>query len=98
MEAGVSNRSWFSPVILYSILVWSITCFIGTCFVILQYGIFLSGFIAVAMTFFFALLIWAVPFAGFLISDLCLSPGDPPRFVMFKDLIRKAIKEGEEAK
>jgi len=99
METRIFKKSWLSPVIFYTILAWTMVCFIGTWFVILQYGIFLEGFIATVMTLFFATMIWAIPFTGLLISDLCFTSGEKPSdSMMFKDLIRKRMREMEEVK
>ena len=97
-ERGIDSGR-YSSIILYSILAWTIICFLGTWFVILSYGIFLKGLIATVMTFFFAIAIWAVPLMAMLISDLFLTPPEKsPPSVMFKDLIRKGMREVREAK
>jgi hypothetical protein len=70
MEKRVFRKSRFSQVISYLILSWTILCFIGTWFVILNYGILLNGFIAVMTTFFFAAVIWVIPFAGLVLLSL----------------------------
>jgi len=77
MENRVFNRSWISSIILYSILVWTTICFIGTWFVIIKYEILFEGFIPLVMTFFFAAIIWIIPFARlvFFISIPLLSKG-----------------------
>ncbi len=97
-EKGV-DKGRYSSIILYSILAWTIICFLGTWFVILSYGIFLKGLIATAVTLFFGVAIWAVPLTAMLISDLCLAPPEKsPPSVMFKDLIRKGMREAKEAR
>jgi len=74
MEDRVFNRSWVSTIILYSILVWTMICFIGTWFVIIKYEILFEGFIALVMTFFFAAIIWIIPFAGLILFYLYTAP------------------------
>ncbi len=54
METRVFSKSWFSSIILYSMLFWTIICFIGTWIVIIKYEILFKGFIALVLTFFFA--------------------------------------------
>jgi hypothetical protein len=98
MGTRISLKNWLLPVISYSMLVWTIICFIGTWIVILRYGILFKGFISIVVTLFFGALIWVVPFVGFLISDLFLSPPGEPPAVKFKDLIRKGLKETKEVK
>jgi hypothetical protein len=95
MEARGFSKSWFSPVISYSILSWTILCFIGTWFVILKYGILLEGLIAIITTFFFAATIWVIPLTGLIILSLYVTSSEessPP--VMFKELIRKGMGRG----
>jgi hypothetical protein len=98
MGTRISLKNWFLPIISYSMLAWTIICFIGTWIVILRYGILFKGFISIVVTLFFGALIWVVPFVGFLISDLFLSPPGKPPAVKFKDLIRKGLEETEEVK
>ncbi len=74
METGAFRKSWFSQVVSYSILSWTIICFIGTWFIILNYGILLEGLIAVMTTFFFAGVIWIVPLTGLILLSLWLAP------------------------
>ena len=94
METRVFSKSWFSSIIDYSILAWSIVCFIGTWFIILKYGILLKGLIAMGVTFFFAAAIWAIPFAGLILLSLCITPPDEPLpSVMFKDMIKKGMRQ-----
>jgi hypothetical protein len=93
METRVFSKSWFSSIISYVILAWTIICFIGTWFVILKYGILLEGLIAIVTTFFFAATIWVIPFTGLILLSLWVTPAeDSPSYVMFKELIRKGIK------
>ena len=94
METRVFSKRWFSPIISYSILSWTIICFIGTWFVILRYGILLKGLIALVTTFFFAATVWIIPLAALVLLSLYVSPsGESPPPVMFKELIRKGIKK-----
>ncbi len=74
METRAFRKSWFSQVISYSIISWTIICFIGTWFVIMNYGILLDGLIAVMTTFFFAAVIWVVPFMGLVFLSLWAAP------------------------
>ena len=74
MEAKSFSKSWFSSVIHYSILAWTIICFIGTWVVILSYGILLKGLIAIVVTFFFAAAIWVIPFAGLTLLSFYVIP------------------------
>ncbi len=74
METRTFRRGWFSQIISYSMLSWTIICFIGTWFVILNYGILLNGLIAVMTTFFFAAAIWVVPLVGLILLSLWVAP------------------------
>jgi hypothetical protein len=76
METRVFNKGWFSSIISYSILSWTIICFIGTWFVILRHGILLDGLIAVMTTFFFAATVWVVPFTGLILLSLYVTPSE----------------------
>ena len=93
METRVFSRRWFSPIISYSILSWTIICFIGTWFVILKYGILLEGLIAIMTTFFFAATLWIIPLMGLVLLSLYVTPSkESPPSVMFKELIRKGMR------
>ena len=93
METRVFSKSWFSPIISYSILSWTMICFIGTWFVILRYGILLEGLIAIMTTFFFAAALWFIPLAGLILLSLYVTPSEEsPPTVMFKELIRKGVR------
>jgi len=72
------TKDWLSVVIYYSMLVWTIVCFVGTWIVIFRYGILFKGLISIVATLFFGFLIWVIPFLGFLISDLFLAPPEKP--------------------
>ena len=74
METMAFRKSWFSQVVSYSILSWTIICFIGTWFIILNYGIILEGWVAVITTFIFAGVIWIVPVSGLVLLSLLLDP------------------------
>ena len=74
MEKRTFRKSWFSQVISYSILSWTIICFVGTWFVILNYGILLNGLIAIMTTFFFAAVIWVIPLIGLVLLSLWAVP------------------------
>ena len=93
MEKRLFIKSWFSPVISCSMLMWTAICFIGTWVVIIKYDILWKGFIAMVMTFFFAAVIWILLLAGLILLSLFVTPTeDTLPFVMFKDLIRKGIR------
>ncbi len=93
MESRVFSRSWFSPIISYAILSWTIICFIGTWFVILKYGILLEGVIAIVTTFFFAATLWMIPLTGLILLSLYVTPSEESTpFVMFKELMRRGIR------
>ncbi len=87
------NKIWFSTVVHYSTLAWTIFCVIGTWFVILKYGIILKGLLAVILTFFFAAFIWAVPFTILIVISFFVTPSEePPPSVPFKDLIKRGMR------
>ena len=93
METRVFSKGWFSPIISYSILSWTIICFIGTWFVILKYGILLEGLIAMITTFFFAATVWIIPLTGLILLSLYVTPSKESRpSIMFKELIRKGTR------
>ena len=93
METRAFSKHWFSPIISYSILSWTIICFIGTWFVILKYGILLEGLIAIMTTFFFAATLWIIPLMGLVLLSLYVTPSkESPPSVMFKELIRKGTR------
>jgi len=74
MEMRPMSKSFFPPILFYSILAWTIICFIGTWFVILGYGILQDGLIPTAVTLFFAAIIWAVPFSAMVLFYLYVTP------------------------
>lgn len=74
METSAFRKSSFWQVISYSVLSWTIICFIGTWFIILNYGIILEGLVAVITTFIFAGVIWIVPVSGLVLLSLLLDP------------------------
>ena len=93
METRVFSKSWFSPIISYTIFSWTIICFIGTWVVILKYGILLEGLIAIMTTFFFAATLWIIPLTGLILLSLYVThPAESPPSVMFKELIRKGMR------
>jgi hypothetical protein len=92
MGTGALSRSRFSNLVYYSMLVWTILCFVGTWVIILKYGILLKGLAALAMTFFFAAALWMIPLSGLILLSLYITPRDEsPPAVMFKELIRKGM-------
>jgi hypothetical protein len=94
MEKRVFSRSWFSSIIYYSMLAWSIICLIGTWFVILKYGILLEGIFAVGMTFLFAFVFWAIILAVLILLSLFMTPSEGPApSIMFKELIRRGLRQ-----
>ncbi|RPJ04924.1 MAG: hypothetical protein EHM36_09110 [Deltaproteobacteria bacterium] len=74
MERNILSRRGFSSLLFYLNLAWTLFCFLGVGFVILQYGVLKGGLIAVIVTFFFAATIWAIPFSGLVLFHLYLSP------------------------
>ena len=94
MEARAFGKSRFSSLINHSILIWTGICFIGTWLIIIKYGVLWRGLIAVAVTFFFAAAIWAIPVAVLILLSLYATPPQEPlQFVMFKDMIRERMKQ-----
>jgi len=97
MEMRIISKSWFSTVVHYSTLAWTIFCIIGTWFVIIKYGILLMGLIAVVVTFFFAGVVWIIPLLGLIVLSLYLSPPEESRsFVTFKELIERGVRRSSE--
>ena len=98
METGVFSKSWFSSVILYSMLAWTIICFIGTWFVILKYRILFEELITIVVTFFFAVAIWGIPLIVglILLSDYLTPPEESPPYVMFRELIKRGMRRSSE--
>jgi hypothetical protein len=87
-----SNR-WLSSIIDFSMLFWTLTCFVGTWLIIIKYEILFEGFIAMVMTFLFGAVIWVIPLGGLILLSLYVSPPEEgPHYVMFKDLIKKGMK------
>ena len=79
--------------IYFLMLFWTITCFIGTWFTIIKYEILFEGFIAVVITFLFAVCIWVIPLGGLILLSLYVSSAEErPPAVMFKDLIKTGMK------
>jgi hypothetical protein len=94
METKPFSKSWFSPIVYYSTVVWTIFCFVGTWFVILKYGLLIEGLFAVVMTFFFAAAAWAIPLMGLVLLSLYVDPQEePPPYVPFEDLIRRGMRK-----
>jgi hypothetical protein len=89
------GKIWFSTLVDYLTLAWTIFCVVGTWFIILKYGIILKGLFAVILTFFFAAFIWTIPFAVLIVLSLVANPseGASPS-VSFKDLIKKGMRRG----
>lgn len=100
METTVLSRSRFSPIAYYSIPAWTLLCFLGTWYIILEYGILRNGFVGVVVTFLFATVIWAIPFSALVLFYLYLTPSENPPAprILFKDLIRKGMSQMEEAR
>jgi hypothetical protein len=93
METRAFSKSWFSPIISYSMLAWTIICFLATWFVILKYGILLEGLIAIMTTFLFAATLWIIPLTGLILLSLYVThSGESPPSVTFKELIRKGVR------
>lgn len=97
METRPFSKSWFSTIVYYSTLAWTIFCIIGTWFIILKYGILLKGLIATVVTFFFAAAIWMIPFLGLILLSLYVAPPEEsPSFVTFKELIKRGMRRSSE--
>jgi len=93
METRVISKSRLSTIIHYSMLIWTIVCFIGTWVVILTYGILKKGLIGLMLTFFIAAAFWVIPLVGLIVLSLSVTPAEEPlQFVKFKDLIRKGMR------
>lgn len=94
MRTRLFSNSRLSTLVHFLMLFWTVTCFIGTWFIIIKYKILFEGFIAIVMTFFFAAIIWMVPLTGLILLSLYVSPTEEPTpYVMFKDLIRKGVRD-----
>ena len=97
METRLFSKSWFSDIIFYSTLAWTMICFIGTWFIILKYGILLEGLIAIVTTFFFAATIWVIPLSVLILLSLYVTPSEEsPPCVAFKELIKKGLRKSLE--
>jgi hypothetical protein len=95
METRFFSKGWFSTIVHYVTLAWTIFCIIGTWFIILKYGIILKGLSGVVLTFFFAGFIWAIPFTVLIVLSLMVTPPDEASpLVPFKDLIKKGMRRG----
>lgn len=93
MNTKLFSRSRLSTLVHFLMLFWSLTCFIGTWFIIIKYKILFAGFAALAMTFLFGAFIWVIPLGALLIVSLYVSPTEEePHYVMFKDLIKKGMR------
>jgi len=94
MDAKLLSRSRLSTLVYFLMLFWSVTCFVGTWFIIIKYRILFNGFAALVMTFLFGALIWVVPLGGLVILSLYVTPTEgPPSYVMFKELVKKGVRE-----
>ncbi len=95
MGTRLFSKEWFSTLVHYVTLAWTIFCIIGTWFFILTYGILQQGLLAVILFFLFAAGIWAIPLAGLICLSLWASPPDGTiSSVPFKDLIKKGMRRG----
>ncbi len=93
MGTRLFSKVWFSTLVHYSTLAWTIFCIIGTWFIILKHGIILKGLTAVVLTFFFAVFIWAIPFIPLIVLSLIATPSEGASpLVPFKDLIKKGMR------
>jgi hypothetical protein len=79
METRAFSKSWFSPILFYSILSWTGVCFVGTWFVILKHGILLEGLVAITTTFLFAATLWIIPLTGLILLFLYVTPSEAAR-------------------
>ena len=93
MKMRTFSKGWFSTVVHYSMLAWTIFCIIGTWFVIIKYEILWMGLASVLITFFFAATIWVIPLTGLILLSLYLAPREEsPSFVTFKELIERGLR------
>ncbi len=93
MGARLFTKVWFSTLVHYLTLAWTIFCIVGTWFIILRYGIFQQGLFAVILFFFFAASVWAIPFSGLIVVSLFVAPSEEPSTsVPFKELIKKGMR------
>ncbi len=93
MATKLFSKIWFSTIVHYITLAWTIFCIIGTWFIILKHGIILKGLFAVILTFFFATSIWAIPFTVLIIVSLFVTPSEEASpAVPFKELIRRGLR------
>ena len=93
MGTRLLSKGWFSTVVHYSTLAWTIFCIIGTWFIILKYGIILKGLFAVVLTFLFAAFVWAIPFTVLILLSLFVTPSEEAQpSVPFKDLIKRGVR------
>jgi hypothetical protein len=93
MGARFFSKIWFSTLVHYLTLAWTIFCIIGTWFIILRYGIILKGLFAVILTFFFAVFIWAIPFTVLIVVSLFVAPLEKASpSVPFIELIKKGLR------
>ena len=94
MDTKFFSRSGLSTLVHFLMLSWSLTCFIGTWFIIIKYEILFKGFAALTMTFLFGAFVWVIPLGGLTILSLYVTPTEnPPSYVMFKELIKKGVRE-----
>lgn len=94
MNTKLFSRSRLATLVHFLMLFWSLTCFIGTWFIIIKYKILFEGFVALATTFLFGAFVWVIPLGGLTILSLYVTPTDPPpSYVMFKELIKKGVRE-----
>jgi hypothetical protein len=97
MENGQSKERRLPSIIHYSMIGWTIICFLGTWFVILRYGIVLEGLIAIMVTLFFAAAIWMVPLIGLILLSLYVTPlEESSRRIAFRELIKKGLRKSLE--
>ena len=74
MKPRPFSKSWFAPIVSYSMIVWTVICFIGTWYVILKYDILMKGLIGLGVTLLFAAAIWAIPFGTLILFSLYVNP------------------------
>jgi len=97
MENDQVKQDRLPSMIHYAMIGWTIICFLGTWFIILRYGIFLEGLIAIVVTLFFAAAIWMVPLIGLIVLSLHVAPSEEsPPCVEFKELIKKGLRKSLE--
>lgn len=97
MENSQTKERRLPSIIHYSMIGWTLVCFLGIWFIILKYGIVMGGLIAIVVTLFFAAAIWMIPLIGLIVLSLYVAPSEePPPSIPFKELIKRGLKKSLE--